>query len=519
MATPNPLLQPIIDLYHQGQNDRAAHLCDRYLDQHPNDKDALYLRAMLLIRKNKLAKAAPLLRKAVNLDPTFLDAMIALGKVRTKLGRVKGAARILWRATKLDNNCAEAFHGLGVLYQQLGKLEKSLRFYKKAAALSPNEFVYSNIGHVEKGLGNFAAATEAFHHALTLNPQFAKAYQSLGSLKQYRFNENDINKMNELLGTAHQHEDKCALHFSLGKAYDDEKNYCLAFEHITAANQLTRATIEYSAQATEKLTNTIIATFTHDLFKNHVQSGQPSDAPIFIVSMPRSGSTLVEQILASHSLVFGGNELPDLEQIWNEAPALLNKPVELFDYLKTITNTELTQLGNAYLERVSKRYKTSKPFFTDKMPFNFHWVGFIQLILPNAKIVHVKRNPIDTCLGCYKLPFNDHHEFTYDLAELGHYYCQYVRLIQHWHQVLPNKLIEIEYEALVNHQEQETRKLLHACGLPWEETCLQFYNTKREVITESAGQVRQPIYKHAVAQWQHYESFITPLLDSLKPVL
>jgi hypothetical protein len=235
--------------------------------------------------------------------------------------------------------------------------------------------------------------------------------------------------------------------------------------------------------------------------------------------MPRSGSTLVEQILASHSQVLGGNELPDLQHVSAESKKLINKKVDFFTNLPSLTPAHFEQLGAMYLERITKRYKTSKPYFTDKMPFNFQLIGFIQLILPNAKIVHVKRNPIDTCMGCFKLPFNENHEFTYDLLELGHYYLQYDRLMKHWHNVLPGKIFEIEYETLVNHQEQETRRLLEYCGLPWEENCLAFYNTKREVITESAGQVRQPIYQHAVGQWKNYEAFIAPLLMALRPAL
>lgn len=520
MSTHNTRLQPIIDLHRQGQTEHASQLCDEYLTHNPDDVDALYWRAMMLISQEKLKQAAPLLRKATSIEPTFLDAMIALGKVRTQLGRVKGAARIFWRATKVDPTSADAFHGLGVLYQQLGKLEKALTFYEKSAARKPNEFVYANIGHVQKGLGDLEAAATAFHQALTINPHFTKAYQSLGSLKQYRFTKDDITAMKTILTTAILSSDeKSAVHFSLGKAFEDLADYNQAFEHFDKANKLARKNITYQSKHTQSLTDTIINTFSAEFLKAHADSGNKSNAPIFVVSMPRSGSTLVEQILASHSMVLGGNELPDLQQVSSKSKTLLNNQSDFFSNLSNLTDEHFNHLGTMYLERVKKRYKTTKPYFTDKMPFNFQLIGFIQLILPNAKIIHVKRNPVDTCMGCFKLPFNENHEFTYDLIELGHYYCQYDRLMKHWHNLLPGKIFEIEYEALVNNQEAQTRRLLEFCGLPWEESCLAFYNTKREVITESAGQVRQPIYKHAVGQWKNYEPFIEPLLMALRPAL
>lgn len=519
-VTTNPALQQILDLHHQGQVERAGELCDQYLTNHPNDTEALYHRAMMLVGENKPNQAAPLLRKAVNVDPTFLEAMITLGKLRTQIGRMKAAARIFWRALKVDPHSAEAFHGLGVLYQQAGKLEKAYAFYEKSAALKPTDLVYANMGHVQKGLGNLSAAAEAFHKALTMNPLFTKAYQSLSSLKQYRFTQDDISAMQHLLATAVLSADeKSALHFALGKAFDDEKQFAKAFSHFEEANQLTRKKITYKSAQTENVTSKMIETFSADFMKSRMNVGHKSEAPIFVVSMPRSGSTLVEQILASHSLVLGGNELPDLQQVSSESRIMISKNVDFFTNLSALTPEHFERLGTLYLDRIKRRYKSNKPYFTDKMPFNFHLIGFIQLILPNAKIIHVKRNPIDTCMGCYKLPFNDQHEFTYNLTELGHYYGQYDRLMKHWHTLLPGKIFEIEYETLVSNQDAQTRRLLDFCGLPWEENCLSFYNTKREVITESAGQVRQPIYQHAVGQWKHYEAFIQPLLMALRPAL
>lgn len=513
-------LKQIIDLHRQGQTTRAGELCDQYIASHPDNAEALYHRALMLIGENKLKQAAPLLNKAVTLDDHFLEAMIALGKLRAKLGRIKAAARIFRRALKADPQSAEAFHGLGMLYQQLGRLEPALRFYEKSAAFKPSELVYANIGHVQKGLGNFEASIAAFHKALTINPHFTKAYQSLASLKQYHFTDDDVHAMRTLLDTVVLSADeKSALHFALGKAFDDGQNFTQAFTHFDEANRLTRKTTTYKMAQTENVISKIMDTFSSDFIKSHSGVGHKSDAPIFIVSMPRSGSTLVEQILASHSMVLGGNELPDLQQVSSESRKLTNKNVDFFTNLSTLTPEHFEQLGALYLDRIKRRYKNTQPYFTDKMPFNFYLIGFIQLILPNAKIIHVKRNPLDTCMGCYKLPFNEQHEFTYNLTELGHYYCQYDRLMKHWHKILPNKIYEIEYETLVHNQERETRRLLEFCHLPWEENCLSFYNTHRKVITESAGQVRQPIYTHAVGQWKHYEAFITPLVMALKPVL
>jgi hypothetical protein len=272
-------------------------------------------------------------------------------------------------------------------------------------------------------------------------------------------------------------------------------------------------------ERTQQLTTQIIKLFNEPFLTSHKKSGEVSHAPIFIISMPRSGSTLVEQILASHPLVHGGNELPDIQQTLISSRQFSQPGSDILTNLTNLNAKEFKQLGQLYLERIAKRYKTPKPFFTDKMPFNFQLLGFIKLILPNAKIIHVKRNPIDTCMGCFKLPFNEHHDFTYDLKELGHYYSQYHRLMQHWRSVLPNGFYELDYEELVHNQELKTRQLLDYCELPWDENCLTFYKTKRVVITESAGQVRQPIYTTAINAWQPYASYIEPLLTALQPVL
>ena len=259
-------------------------------------------------------------------------------------------------------------------------------------------------------------------------------------------------------------------------------------------------------------------TFTKDFVKTTKGKGCQSDAPIFILGLPRSGSTLVEQILASHSKVEGTRELPDISLLGRKLTKIKPPGIKYPDAVKHMTDEEMTEFGEDYL-KTSMRYRTDRPYFIDKMPNNFAHIGFIKTILPNAKIINAKRHPLDSCVSSFKQLFYKGQSWSYDLFEIGEYYLEYIRLMNHWHEIYPGDIYDISYESLIENQEEETKKLIDYCGLDWEEGCLKFYENKRSVNTASSEQVRQPIYKGAMFAWKNYESELGPLIEILEPVL
>ena len=313
----------------------------------------------------------------------------------------------------------------------------------------------------------------------------------------------------------------CQVHFafSLGKAYEDKADYAAAFRYYELANRRHRETIAYDPVQTEVAHEKIRKAFSLEFFEHQAQMGTGcrDPDPIFILGLPRSGSTLLEQILASHTLVDGTSELPDISMI---AQSVTNKaqgrtfPMSMPE----LTSEELTALGKQYLSQ-TQRHRGSAPFFTDKMPNNFAYVGFIKAILPNAKIIDARRHPMDSCVGCFKQHFAKGQTFTYDLFELGEFYLEYERMMTHWDAVLPGQVLHVEYENVVSDLETQVRRLLEFCGLEFEQSCVNFHETKRAVRTASSEQVRQPIYQGSLATWKRFGSDLDVLREVLDPVL
>jgi hypothetical protein len=301
--------------------------------------------------------------------------------------------------------------------------------------------------------------------------------------------------------------------FTLGKAREDQQEYARAFAHYAEACALQRLRIAYDPVDTEVINERIRNVLTADFIAEHAGQGCPDPAPIFIVGLPRSGSTLIEQILASHSQVEGTAELPDVGRVIASLPARCEgQPYP--EGLRLLAEGEWRELGEFYLER-TRRHRSGLPFFTDKMPNNFPSIGLIHLMLPNAKIIDARRHPLDSCFGSFKQHFAQGQTFSYDLVEIGEYFLEYRRMMRHWQDVLPGHVLEVRYEDMVNDQEGQTRRLLDYCGLPWEDACLRFYETERAVRTASSEQVRQPIYSSSVNHWRHFREELAPLIEIL----
>jgi hypothetical protein len=313
-------------------------------------------------------------------------------------------------------------------------------------------------------------------------------------------------------------EPKINFFLALGKHYENEMDYDRAFEHYRRGNDLRRAHEMYDPVQTQVVHDRILEVFDREFLEQREGWGDPDPGPILIVGLPRSGSTLIEQILASHSMVEGTMELPDLSRLTAELSKRSPGRTEYPEAVKNLDQEAVRSMGQSYLKS-TMRYRTDKAYFIDKMPNNFPSIGFLHLILPNARVIDARRHPLDSCLGSYKQLFFKGQSFTYEQFELGHYYLQYRRMMDHWREVLPGKVLDVHYEQMVGDQENQTRRLLDYCGLPWEDRCLRFYETERAINTASSEQVRQPIYKGALNFWRNYESHLGELIETLEPLL
>jgi len=370
-----------------------------------------------------------------------------------------------------------------------------------------------------KTIGRQEESIDAFRRCIRSNPAFGEAYWSLANLKTFEFSPEEVAVMENMVEDKNlADEPRVNFFLSLGKHYENEKDYGRAFEHYQRGNDLRREHEIYDPVQTQVVHDRIIEVFSREFLEERKGWGDPDDSPILVVGLPRSGSTLIEQILASHSMVEGTMELPDLSRVITELSKRSPKRTEYPEAVVNLDEETISAMGRAYLQS-TMRYRSGKAYFIDKMPNNFSSVGFLSLVLPNAKVIDARRHPLDSCLGSYKQLFFKGQSFTYEQFELGHYYLQYRRIMEHWRDVLPGKVLDVHYEQMVSDQENQTRRLLEYCGLPWEDRCLRFYETERAINTASSEQVRQPIYTKAVHFWRNYEPHLAELIETLEPLL
>lgn len=462
----------------QERTEEAVALLQRSLQLRAGYPEALVGLARALHEQDRLDEAAQCLHEATQCAPEKPDAWCHLGTVRTELGDTTAAEAAYARALEIDPHCTDALTGLGNLRLEEGKIDESTRLLEDALAIDPYNlgarFHLTQARKVKPGDANLVAL-EAKAADLTL------------------------------LST----DKRISLHYALGKAYDDLKSWDQAFPHFLEGARLKRQKIAYDGERDAARARRIAEVVDRSFIERLQGAGDPSAVPVFVLGMPRSGTTLTEQIIASHPEVFGAGELRDLLQVVQAGP----EPYP--DNLTTLLRETVTAWGVDYVARLRKRAPQARRI-TDKMPANYLALGLIPLILPNAKIIHVKRNPVDTCVSCFTRLFNRHQDATYDLHELGRHYANYARLMQHWHAVLPPAtFIEVHYEDIVADMEGQARRLIDFVGLEWNDACLEFHKTKRNIRTASVTQVRQPIYTSSVERWRHYERYLGPLLEGL----
>ncbi len=490
----------------------AEPLLRAHLKEDPFDAAAIRMMAELAARLGRMKDAETLLRRAVEIAPDFTPARANLALILNRTGRYAEALDLL------DTIFAQEPDELGhrnlqaAILGRLGRFEEAIDSYRLVIARAPRQpKVWLSLGTMLKTLGRLDEAIAAYRQALIVQPTLGEVWWSLANLKTVRFDEADIVSMRAALAdptiTA---EDRLHLDFALGKAMHDARDYAAAFAHYRAGNSSRLEMQPYRRRETTAMVDKSIAAATPDRFTVHRGEAAARD-PIFVLGMPRAGSTLVEQILASHPAIEGTGELPDL-------PAIARSADPYPASLAGLSSAERAELGESYLRRAAAQRQTDRPHFIDKLPNNWLFVPFILAVLPGARIIDVRRHPIGCCLANYRQHFARGQTFAYDLTDLGTYYSDYVRLMAHVDGVAPGRVHRVIYERLVDNTEAEIRALLEACGLPFDPACLVFHQTERAIRTPSSEQVRQPIYRDSVEEWRAYEPWLGELVEALGSV-
>ena len=469
------------------------------------------------IKQERYQEAISLLQRCLQLAPGYPEALIGLARAHFENEQHEQALAILIEVTKVDQQRADAFCLMGSIYTEQGKSALAQENFNKVLAIDAgNVTALTGIGNIKMEQGDFKEAKALFLKAAVLDPHNVEARFYLTQVEKVKQDDPNISALENLLSTqTNLSVDKqISLHYALGKAYDDLKRYDEAFPRFLEGARLKRSKIQFDKTADAQLTDSIISATSAKSLQKMQGGGDPSKVPIFILGMPRSGTTLVEQIIASHPDVYGAGELDYLIEIVQQVTQIGGKgfPADLANLSPTL----LTQYGQEYMASISALAPKAK-HITDKMPANYLLMGLIPLMLPNAKIIHVKRDPIDTCLSCFTRLFNRHQSATYELEELGLHYQNYLKLIEHWRKVMPaDQFIEVQYEDVVSDIEAQAKRLIQYCKLKWDKRCLDFYKNERAIRTASVTQVRQPVYGSSVQRWKNYEQFLKSLTNILR---
>ena len=472
-----------------------------------------------LLALEEFARADAAFREAIRLRPDYVEALEGRARCTQERHQLEEAEACARQALARQERPA-TWVLLGGIHAEQGYTEKAQAAYDRALELQHDLVsAWMGKGHLLMEIGKLDQAEACFQRALALEPAATPPRLALAQVRKTRPGDDNFAALQDIAaGIADMPPTRAIpLHFALGKCYDDLKRHDEAFPHFLAGAGLKRQRLEYSAENNRLIVENLRRQFTPDTLRRLSGAGNPSATPIFVLGMPRSGTTLTETILASHPDVHGAGELPDLLRLIGQE---LGEPAVGYPLsVQWMTPAHVTSLGDRYVTQLMQRAPDS-PRITDKMPANYLGLGMIHLMLPNAKIVHVRRNPVDTCLSGFTKLFNRSQPHSYDLRELGRHYRDYLDIMAHWREVLPpGAFYELQYEDLVAHQEEESRKLLAYCGLEWNEACLTPHQTERTVKTASITQVRQPVYTSSVERWRVYEKFLGPLLDELAPVL
>lgn len=542
-------------LHHQLNDDKNADKTTKtYLEI--LSKNPEFIKATELFSSGKLAQAEEITRNIIKINPNDVVAMRLLAEIALKIGRLGDAKNLLKQCIELAPAYRHARHNYAVALYRKQEIEEALKQIELLIAIDPknenylvlkaaifarkgdNETaidIYEDIlaaqpdqgkvqlsyGHTLKTVGRIDEAIEAYRKCIKISPNIGETYWSLANLKTFEFTDEDLeNMLAQVIPKGGDPDNQGHLAFAIGKAFEDKEEYDKSFKYYQRGNDIRRKHHRHDAKINIYDTVRQIQFFNQDFISSHEEQGCEAPDPIFVVGLPRAGSTLLEQILASHSQVEGTAELTDIIAISRKIGDRKDmKSVSKYpEILTDMTAEDFRNMGESYIE-TTKIQRSKKPYFIDKMPNNFQHIGLIHSILPNAKIIDARRHPMGGCFSGFKQLFASGQTFTYNLTDIGLYYRDYIKLMDHWDEVLPDRVHRVLYEEMVSDTENQIRQLLDYCGLEFEESCLQFYETKRAIRTPSSEQVRQPIYTGGLEQWRNYEAHLAPLKEALGPLL
>lgn len=521
-----PRLRSVVSMRNEKKRRKAEQICRSYLKEHPKDVEGMRLLALIASEQGMLDDAEFMLESAIEFEPANDRVRLSYVDVlhkRQKYDRSLAQSERL-RQSDPENQTYRLAHANQLA--GLGQYEQALTVYDDILKRHPNSLLASprlwlSRGHALKTHGRVTEAIDSYQRAYRMKPDFGDAYWSLANLKTYEFSEQELTRMaQQVLEETVEQDDLAHLHFALGKALEDREDYEASFEHYDQGNKIRKKQTRYDASVMSARLKLQRWVCNEAFFADHAGVGCDAPDPIFIVGLPRAGSTLLEQILASHSKVDGTLELHHISSIAQKLDSRRRRrdAPRYPGTLGQLQHETFCTIGEQFISE-TQVHRGSAPYFIDKMPNNFRHIGLIHLILPNAKIIDARRDPLSCCFSGFKQLFASGQEFTYGLHEIGTYYQDYIELMNHWDSVLPDKVLRVHYDDVVNDLENEVHRILDYCELDFEASCVEFHRNPRAVRTPSAEQVRQPIYRQALEQWKHYEPWLSPLKEALGPSL
>jgi tetratricopeptide (TPR) repeat protein len=524
LARKPPELADAASALAENRADAAEAMVRARLATSPHDVDALKLLANIALARDEPEAAEQTFRQVLIAAPGDAGAREDLARLLSGQQRVKEALPLIERLLAADPNSIDYLLLKAHTTRLMGRVDEALGMLKALSEAHPDHpEIWLIQGNLRREVGDQAGSIRAYRRALELKPGFGEAYWALANLKTVRLDEQDVRSMQQELKLSERLLDSNGTHleFALGKALEDAGRHAEAFEHYRRGNQRKRATLDYDPSAATQFAQRCAATFSAEFFAERRDWGSRREDPIFIVGMPRSGSTLIEQVLASHSEVEGTRELPDLPAIVREiaAHSVPDSPLDYPERVTTISRDEIAALAESYLQRTQAYRSQGKPRFVDKMPGNFSHVGLIHLMFPRAAIIDSRRSSLGCGFSCFKQLFAQGMRYSYDLRELGLFYRDYLYHMERIDAALPGRVHRVQYETMVNDAEGEIRRLLRYCRLPFEPQTLKFHENPRTVQTVSSEQVRRPIFKEGLEQWRHYEAWLKPFREALEQQL